>query len=179
MDNTRAAINDLCREHGEKRALTAIHEAGHAVTAHAFGGIGISAEIVPSKRLERLRLYGEVGVQDCSAFDEEDDIGQALSGRTAEIEAARICPQLENDDERHGGRGPDLSMANGWLSSHRRKYSGASADRLKRNSIRRSQRLVKANMGRIVYVAGELLRAGRIDATRMKNVLRDAPALRK
>ena len=174
----RDALIGMCERNGAWRTNTAVHESGHVVYAHAVGGCGISVEIFPSESLRRENLFGRATIRNQDTFSDEEYIGLCVSGRMGEIEATKICVQLENDDRRYGDwQTGDLGNANNWLSGLRREYGDDSTARLKSNAIAFAQNIVRSNMPRIVFVAAELLRAGRLNIAETEAVLLAAPPL--
>jgi len=175
----RDALDGMCIEHGLVRTLTATHEAGHVVAIDAYGGIGISVAILPDEIVARERLYGQTCVQDCDALSEQEHMGLTLAGRLAEIEAAKIHPELCNDDCGLGNwQGGDLKIANERLAECRTTHGAASARRLKRDAVAQTHRIIRDNFGRVVFVAAALLRAGRLNIAETGAVLLAAPPLR-
>ena len=164
----------MCRKYGVQKTLTSIHECAHADVADACG-CEVWVELTPTGS-----LHGSATISDLDVLDDVGFIAINLAGRLGEFEAARLCSQIENGDQRHGTSYTDLKVANARLSTHRRIHGPTAANRLKGDALARAGAIVRRDMARIVSAAAELLRAGRLSVDETKAALRqgNAPGLR-
>ena len=171
----------LVKKFGIQRSVTAIHECAHAAIADAYAAGSIEVEMYPAEQASGMPLHGLTTVKGVGDWGDTEHVALDMAGRLGEIAATRVCALLANSDGRHGSSSIDNENTDLRISAYRDKHGDAMADEMKAAVLTRTRRFVERNLDRIVLCAGELLRAGRLNADETKAALwvGIAPELRR